>query len=189
MEHAGRSGRVLRFTTIKQTVARGVQDGVLAYVSKSHEGKYQPFAFERSIQPEDVELSDDVFIITRETALAYRESQAEAAIPGAQPTSGTAPASSPDGTESSRQSGVPTPFQLQPTPAGPAKSLTWTGEVPAQKWMNFYTKVLSRFVSSPGLRLEVSFEVPVERDQAQSKVDETRAGLKELGLDDSSIQI
>ena len=31
--------------------------------------------------------------------------------------------------------------------------------------MNFYTKVLSRFASSPNLRLEVSFEVPVDRDQ------------------------
>ena len=75
-----------------------------------------------------------------------------------------------------------------PPPPG-KQTLHWRGDVPPQKWMNFYTKVLSRFVSSPGLRLEVSFEVPVERDQAQSKVDETRAGLKELGLDDSSIQI
>jgi hypothetical protein len=50
--------------------------------------------------------------------------------------------------------------------------------------MNFYTKVLSRFVSLPELKLEVSFEAPVDSDQAQSKVDETRSGLKELGLGD-----
>ena len=30
-----------------------------------------------------------------------------------------------------------------------------------------------------------SFEVPVDRDQAQAKADETRSGLKELGLDDN----
>jgi hypothetical protein len=52
--------------------------------------------------------------------------------------------------------------------------------------MNFYTKVLSRFPASQGLKLEVSFEVPIDREQAQSKADETRAGLKELGLDDSA---
>jgi hypothetical protein len=52
--------------------------------------------------------------------------------------------------------------------------------------MNFYTKVLTRFVSSPELKLEVSFEVPIDRDQAQSKADETRSGLKELGLDDTT---
>ena len=48
--------------------------------------------------------------------------------------------------------------------------------------MNFYTKVLTRFASTPGLAVEVSFEVPIERDQAQGKAAETRAGLKELGL-------
>jgi hypothetical protein len=35
---------------------------------------------------------------------------------------------------------------------------------------------------SPGP--EVSFEVPVDKDQAQAKADETRSGLKELGLDE-----
>jgi hypothetical protein len=64
--------------------------------------------------------------------------------------------------------------------------IRWSGVVPPQKWMNFYTKVLSRFVSSKDLRLEVSFEVPVDRDRAQSKADEARSGLKELGLDDTA---
>jgi Protein of unknown function (DUF499) len=65
--------------------------------------------------------------------------------------------------------------------------IRWRGTVPPQKWMNIYTKVLTRFASSPGLKLEVSFEVPVERGQAQSKADETRSGLKELGLDDTTL--
>ena len=64
------------------------------------------------------------------------------------------------------------------------KLLHWQGEVPPQKWMNFYTKVLSRFVSSEGLKLKVSFEVPAEGEQGQAKADEARSGLKELGLDD-----
>jgi hypothetical protein len=64
--------------------------------------------------------------------------------------------------------------------------LRWRGTVPPQKWMNFYTKVLTRFASSPELKLEVSFEIPLDRDQAQSKTDETRSGLKELGLDDTA---
>ncbi len=65
------------------------------------------------------------------------------------------------------------------------RAIRWQGEVPPQKWMNFYTKVLSRFASTPGLKLKVVFEVPIERDQASAKADETRAGLKELGLDDN----
>ena len=63
--------------------------------------------------------------------------------------------------------------------------LRWRGAVPPQKWMNFYTKVLSRFASSPDLELEVSFEIPLDRDRAQSKADDTRSGLKELGLEDA----
>jgi hypothetical protein len=70
----------------------------------------------------------------------------------------------------------------------PGKRLIrWQGAVPPQKWMNLYTKVLSRFTSSPELKLEVSFEVPIDSEQAQSKVDETRSGLKELGLDESGL--
>jgi len=62
--------------------------------------------------------------------------------------------------------------------------VTWRGTVPPQKWMNFYTKVLTRFSSTPGLKLEVSFQVPLDPDQAEAKVNEARSGLKELGLDD-----
>ena len=52
--------------------------------------------------------------------------------------------------------------------------------------MNFYTRVLTRFGSPADLKLEVSFEVALDRDQAQSKADEARSGLKELGLDDTA---
>jgi len=34
------------------------------------------------------------------------------------------------------------------------------------------------------LKLEVSFQVPLERDQADARADEARSGLKELGLED-----
>lgn len=58
--------------------------------------------------------------------------------------------------------------------------------MPPQKWMNFYTKVLSRFAALPGLKLHVHFEVPVESDAAKVKEEETRAAIKELGLPDGS---
>jgi hypothetical protein len=51
--------------------------------------------------------------------------------------------------------------------------------------MNFYTKVLTRFVYSKELKVRVSFEVPAEGDQGAAKANETRSGLKELGLDDN----
>src|SRR5262249_27637986 len=45
------------------------------------------------------------------------------------------------------------PVREEPT------SLSWEGQVPAQKWMNFYTKVLSKFAVSKGLKLTVRFEL------------------------------
>ena len=71
---------------------------------------------------------------------------------------------------------------LPPPPAPGAQLIRWRGTVPPQKWMNFYTKVLSKFATSPDLKIEVSFEVKVDREQADSKAAETKTGLRELGL-------
>ena len=62
--------------------------------------------------------------------------------------------------------------------------IRWRGNVPSQKWMNFYTKVLSKFANAQGLKIEVSFEVTTDAEHTDSKAAETRAGLRELGLDD-----
>jgi len=80
----------------------------------------------------------------------------------------------------------PDPVVVEEKPG--KRTIRWRGSIPTQKWMNFYTKVLSRFAASTELKVEVSFEVTVDREQAQSKADETRSGLKELGLDDNVSQ-
>ncbi len=69
-------------------------------------------------------------------------------------------------------------------PAPASKSIRWQGEVPTQKWMNFYTKVLSKFATTEGLKIKVSFEVPADGEQSRAKADEATSGLKELGLND-----
>ena len=68
--------------------------------------------------------------------------------------------------------------------SGP-RLIRWTGNVPPQKWMNFYTKVLSKFATSPDLKIEVSFQIIVDQDQVDAKVAETKTGLRELGLTDA----
>jgi hypothetical protein len=83
---------------------------------------------------------------------------------------------------------ITTKDEPPPLPPPPGEQIVrWRGTVPPQKWMNFYTKVLTRFAANPGLKIEVSFEVPIEREQAKAKADETRTGLKELGLDDNVV--
>jgi hypothetical protein len=76
-----------------------------------------------------------------------------------------------------------------PTPPPPLGTsvMRWSGMVPPQKWMNFYTKVVSRFATTPGLTLTVGLEVPVPPEQAKSKADETKTALRELGLPDDVI--
>ena len=47
--------------------------------------------------------------------------------------------------------------------------------------MNFYTKVLSSLVTTPGLKLEIRFDVAAEAAN-EAKIEATRAALRELGL-------
>jgi predicted AAA+ superfamily ATPase len=64
------------------------------------------------------------------------------------------------------------------------QNVRWRGSVPPQKWMNFYTKVLSKFATQPDLKIEVSFDAKVDREQVDGKASETKAALRDLGLDD-----
>lgn len=66
--------------------------------------------------------------------------------------------------------------------------LRWSGEVPAQKWMNFYTKVLSRFATSKSLRLTVAVDVAPEGGVSKQSIEETKTALRELGLKDDLLQ-
>jgi hypothetical protein len=59
---------------------------------------------------------------------------------------------------------------LRPAPG----VLRWTGEIPPQKWMNFYTRVLSKFASGQGLTLTLSVEVAPEGGISSQRIEETR---------------
>jgi hypothetical protein len=62
--------------------------------------------------------------------------------------------------------------------------MAWTGEVPPQKWMNFYTKALSKFAASRGLKLKLTVEVSPDGGLSKQKIEETKAALRGLGLSD-----
>ncbi len=59
-----------------------------------------------------------------------------------------------------------------------------SGEIPSQKWMNFYTKVLSKFAAGMGLKLTLKVEVGSDAGIPTQKVEEPKVALRELGLDD-----
>ena len=77
---------------------------------------------------------------------------------------------------------------IPPKPSKPPvegiNRLFWNGEVPAQKWMNFYTKVLSKFAGGKGLKITINVEVSPEGGVSTQKIEETKVALRELGLQD-----
>ena len=81
------------------------------------------------------------------------------------------------------KAGTKTPPERPPKDKG-ISMLSWTGEVPPQKWMNFYTKVLSRFAGGAGLKITLNVEASPEGGVSQQKVEETKVSLRELGLKD-----
>ena len=62
--------------------------------------------------------------------------------------------------------------------------MIWRGEVPPQKWMNFYMKVLSKFAVGGGLKLKVTAEIAPPGGVTAQQAEETRQSLRELGLQD-----
>lgn len=175
--------RLLNAETLRDTVVRGIENGILAYVGKTEDKKYYPFYYEETMLSSDIEFSDDMFIIQKSTAEEYRNSQT---IPS--------PEGHPEPGKAVEGEVTPTPV-TGGTPSGtlfPPKTeegkkislLKWSGEVIPQKWMNFYTKVLSRFVTGSGLKLKVEIEIKPEEGIPQQKVEQTKVALKELGLDE-----
>ncbi len=230
--------RLLNGDVVKETIARGVAGGMLAYVGKSGD-TYKPFVFEESLAAEEVEVSNDMFIITAEEAKKHVEPPKLSVLtiqperphvkPGehltfqvkgldqhgrAMPldeTAWTAKGGEMDdkggfkaGTDEGEflveasagevqtqttvlisKEKTPPPSPTPPPPSDEVKGLQWSGQVPAQKWMNFYTKVLAKYATTGKLKLTVSFEVSPEGGVPPHKVEETKALLRELGLDDN----
>jgi hypothetical protein len=228
--------RLLNGDSVKETIARGVENGVLAYVGKGKGSRYEPFHFGASLDPAEVEISDEMFVLTADEAKKHVEPPRLTTLtvapsqvvvePGKRQTftakgldqhgrdidagqvawSATGGAVGPDGVFVAGQDegnflvtatagevrgaagvtvakgAVPPPPPLPPPlPSG----LRWEGQVPPQKWMNFYTKVLSKFAASKGLKLTVRFELTADGAVSQQKIEETKVALRELGLDDA----
>ncbi|MBU9576477.1 ATP-binding protein [Burkholderia multivorans] len=175
--------RLLNPDALKETIVRGVQGGLIAYVGKGLNDKYQPFHFERTVSVEDIEISDETFLVTQETARAYRDalekSITDPTTPGVLPV--------PPSPRPEKEDDAPPPPQPE-SPVAPEPQVisgfSWTGDVPAQKWMNFYTKVLAKYVTSGGLSLRLDVKVAPASGVTRQQLEEVKSALRELGLSD-----
>jgi len=192
--------RLLDPSSIRDTVARGVSNGILAYVGKAADGTYRPFFFNQPLAAADVEIADDLFVITAERAEAYLRAQApvEPELPTVQVARPAAPYQAVKdatgtyhvsvGGSPESQGGQPdagTDAGVQPSLPDSAAMLTWNGDIPAQKWVNFYMKVLTKISSGSNLHLTLRVVATSDQGFSQQKADEMRAALRELGLDPS----
>jgi hypothetical protein len=164
------------------TIVRGVENGMLGYVGKKADGAYAPFHWNGSLSSQDVEISDDVFLVQREVAEAYAAAKNK---PHTETVVEPPKDGSPDPSEPPKgKTGWNEP-ESKPLTTERVPRLVWSGDVPHQKWMNFYTKVLSKFAAAAGLRLTLRVEVAPSEGISPQKVDETKVALRELGLTDS----
>lgn len=61
------------------------------------------------------------------------------------------------------------------------RSPHWDGEIPHQKWTQFYNRILSKFALRKGLKLMVAVDI---LDASEEEIEEMKAALRELGLGD-----
>lgn len=231
--------RLLNAEAVREAIVKGVANGYLAYVGKKAGGKYEPFEYKKEISTTAVEISDEMYIITKEEAEKHLEPPTLTSLtvtpnqvvlqPGKRQaftvkghdqhgndikvddatwkatgglfvetdvyqagkdegnyvitvSSGAVSATAQVVISSEEKPPVP-----PPAPAGTGMTkLSWIGEVPAQKWMNFYTKVLSKFAGGRGLKLTVKVEVTQDAGISAQQVEETKVALRELGLKDDT---
>jgi hypothetical protein len=225
--------RLLDGETLRQTIAKGVQERIIAYSSRSG-GASDTLQFDTTMQATDIEISDDTFILRAEDVKKRAEPVVLRGIeirpngpnlkPGATmvfqvegrdqherpmvldsvewhasggviDASGRFTAGKDEGAFSVEavSSGVRGTASitiskddtLRTTKPGSelVTGISWSGEIPLQKWMNFYSKVLARFATVGGIKLRVSLEVSPEGGLPKQKVEETNAALRELGVE------
>ena len=166
--------RLLVSDAIKTTISRGIQDGHFACCGKSGAGTYEPFLYKTTVPERDVEISDGVVLIPKAEAEAYRDRARRPAGAGA----GT---EGQGGGVTASGSGSGAAALALPSAA---RGFRWVGAIPAQKWMNFYTKVLTRFAVGSSMSLRVTVEVRPTTGVSPQQLEETRSALRELGSGD-----
>jgi hypothetical protein len=173
--------RLLNPEVLRTTIVQGVNTGKFGYVSKKADGSYEgpPLIDDPDFGLGDVEFSDQVALLPRDEALKVK---ADVSYKPQQATGAALPAdeSVPYTTQVAR--GTPPPITSIEVPKVPG--LRWEGEVPSQKWTNFYMKVLTGFATEKSLKIRLEISVKPEDGVTLQKIDDIKMALRDLGLSD-----
>jgi len=131
-----------------------------------------------------IEISDDSYIIKKETADHYLKSLQSTIEPETIKEVQTDQPKSPD-----TEPDIDKAKSVKKTVSQKVfHQVTWTGEMNDvnSNWMKFYRGVLAKFISpESNIRLTIHFEVNSEQGFSQQSIDEAAAALRDLGLNDS----
>ncbi len=175
--------RLLDPEVLRDTIAEGVRTGKFGYMSKTDGG--EPIIEDPNFNRNQVEISDQVVLLPRDEAIKRKKKQLDShrEVRGV-----ITPTPTSEATVESRPSAAPGP--AAPKPGAPAKRrLSWEGDLPPQKWHNFYMKVLTRFATDPSLRLRVRFEVSPKAGITKIEEEEIRNAMRELELSDDELKL
>jgi len=168
--------RLLDPEALRETIARGVQEGRFGYAVKRG-SEIVDIRFGESLEAAEVEFSGDVALVLPDAAQSLKQAAPtpEEPVPSPEPTAATTTAPP-----------APTPGQQGQIFTGErVAGIKWAGQIPPQKWTQFYTRVLSRLVSEGELTLNVEFESRPSGGLLKERVDAVRDSLDELGLSPS----
>ncbi|MGO9179415.1 MAG: ATP-binding protein [Candidatus Limnocylindrales bacterium] len=182
--------RLLDPDRVRDTIARGVSDGLFGYAAKGASG-YLRVVLGQHLDPQDVEISDDIVLLPAPRAQDLLVGPPGAPVPWGDGAGG-GPAAVGDAVGAGEEHFAvgPTAEGHEPTGEQPrlfederVPAFHWHGDVPPQKWTQFYTRVLSRIVGEGGMRITVDVDAQPAGGLSAARIDELDVALDELGLE------
>jgi hypothetical protein len=182
--------RLLFPDAIRKTIAEGVAQGRIGYDLTGGAGA--GLRFDEAMRPEDVDIGEDSFIVTAEEARRRLAAQAGASKPptgageadgdGAKTGDGEAVGGEPGGDRVGGGDEVPTRGDRR------VVALSWSGDLPHQKWNLFYRQVLMPLAGNPTLRLHVQLRTENAAGIEDSVRSALKAALRDLTGEDARLE-
>ena len=63
--------------------------------------------------------------------------------------------------------------------------ISWSGQIPGENWVDFYTKIISHLTTDHKIKIDVHVEISKENGISPQSIEEMKSVLRELGLDDT----